>query len=145
MDDEKDFTSDVLKRALGIFLGGLLLWGAFHVYVRYTTRAVLEETGQALQQISANAQMQSQRIREQQQLRREQQEARRRAELEQKANAQAAAARYAQERAEAERRKEEAWRRFYQPSEECLNTASVECGNAHIRARREFERTYGAP
>jgi hypothetical protein len=38
--------------------------------------------------------------------------------------------------------KEAAWAAFYKPSEECLNSVSVECGNEYIRARREFERRY---
>ncbi len=43
-----------------------------------------------------------------------------------------------------EARMEAAWSKYFQPSEECLQTVSVECGNAHIRARREFERKYAA-
>lgn len=39
--------------------------------------------------------------------------------------------------------KERAWSRYYQPSPECERPpnwdAQVECGNKHIRARREFE------
>ena len=44
----------------------------------------------------------------------------------------------------ARRQKEAAWQRFFQPSPQCLNSTNVECGNAHIRARREFERRYAA-
>ncbi len=39
--------------------------------------------------------------------------------------------------------KEAAWNRFYQPSASCLNPPTwetqVDCGNVHIRAKREFE------
>lgn len=38
--------------------------------------------------------------------------------------------------------KEEAWERFYKPSANCYSEASVECGNAHIRARRAFNDQY---
>jgi restriction system protein len=38
--------------------------------------------------------------------------------------------------------KEAAWAAFYKPSEKCLDSVSVECGNEYIRVRREFERRY---
>lgn len=42
-----------------------------------------------------------------------------------------------------EEQKEAAWQAFYQPTPECMNPPTweiqVECGNRHIRAKREFE------
>lgn len=41
-----------------------------------------------------------------------------------------------------DKKKEDAWRRFYKPSADCSSDAFVECGNAYIRARRAFEAQY---
>ena len=57
-----------------------------------------------------------------------------------KARLEAAAARAQQD---ADIRKASAWETFYVPERRCLAPANwdvqVECGNAHIRARRDFE------
>ncbi len=65
-------------------------------------------------------------------------EAKAKAEREEAASKQAAVT--AVRRAEAET--EEAWKRFYKPSTTCADpaaSASVECVNAYIKAKREFE------
>ena len=40
-------------------------------------------------------------------------------------------------------RKDAAWERYYKPAKKCDNPpdwdTQVECGNAHMRAQREFE------
>jgi hypothetical protein len=52
------------------------------------------------------------------------------------------------ERVKLEQAKELAWRRYYQPSEECQTTddwdKGVSCGNQHIRARQKFEAQWDA-
>lgn len=127
MEAESDWFGDVLKVALGIFLGGVLLWAAYEYRERYVAQQVLAELEATTQRASAQydaaaaarRRLQVERDREL----REQREA-------------------SAEREVAERRKESAWRQFYQPSPECVAAASVQCGNEHIRARREFEQQY---
>ncbi len=46
------------------------------------------------------------------------------------------------EEAEYMRRKEAAWERSYKPSPSCAQSATVECGNEYIRARRAFDASY---
>jgi Zn-dependent M32 family carboxypeptidase len=50
--------------------------------------------------------------------------------------------------AEAARRKERAWQRFYQRPDFCADNPTaaqmVQCANQYIRARKEFEERYGA-
>jgi hypothetical protein len=127
MDREPDFFGDVLKVALGIFLGGVLLWAAAEYRARYLAAQSLAQIESSASQLAlANAQREIERralVRERERVIREQQDA-------------------AVSAAAAERHKEAAWRAFYQPSAECVANTSVECGNAHIRARREFERQY---
>jgi ABC-type multidrug transport system fused ATPase/permease subunit len=40
------------------------------------------------------------------------------------------------------RRRSQLWERFYRPDPTCERSASVECANAFIRARRRFEELY---
>lgn len=47
-----------------------------------------------------------------------------------------------QQALDAQSRKEVAWQKFYQPAPHCLQDATVECANAFIRAKRQFEATY---
>lgn len=125
--------STVFKIAGGIFFGFLMLWFfsavVFSVVVRESTKdvqAVFNQTSQRLVTV--------QRL-----------EAVRRAKVE--AAKQAAIDREAIERNRtriAELEKAQAWAAYWSPSAECLATASVECGNQHIRAKREFERRYAA-
>jgi uncharacterized protein HemX len=44
--------------------------------------------------------------------------------------------------ADESRRHRESWERFYKPDPACERSATVECANAFIRARRRFEETY---
>ena len=41
--------------------------------------------------------------------------------------------------------KQAAWEKFYQPAPQCLLDATVECGNAFIRARQKFEQQHQPP
>lgn len=131
MEAESDWFGDVLKVALGIFLGGLLLWAAYEYRQRYLEQQALAELEAATRQVNAEFDAQyeaavSSRARVQ-------------ADRDHRLREQR---KVASQRAAAERRKEAAWRQFYQPSADCLALASVECGNAYIRARREFEQQY---
>jgi hypothetical protein len=130
-DTESDFFGEMMKIALGIFVGGLLLWAAIEYRARY-------ELHQAAKAVETELAAQTERARQ-----READRARRREFTRQQEIAtverRAVAEREAYER---ERLKERAWKVFFQPSPKCLNEWSIECGNEHIRARREFERNY---
>lgn len=139
-ESDSDFVRGVLKIAFGIVLSGIILWACAELYWRYRVAQAVETVEEVLDHVSTEMDRTIKRAREEQEARaRAQQELRRR---EQERRATAAAQERARQRAKAA--KEAAWAAFYQPSEECLKTASVECGNAYIRARREFERKYAA-
>lgn len=133
MEEENDFFAGVMKIALGIFIGAMLIWAVVELRARY-------EISQFNKAAVAELNRQAEIAREHYSQRARQQEAQR--------NEQAARVARTRERQAAqiaaERSKERAWTAFFRPSEQCLNTASVECGNAYIRARREFERKYAA-
>lgn len=142
MDHEKDFTGGVLKIALGIFLGGVFLWIGMTFVVRYQMQQAAHEANRALVQIGADAKMRAEKLRHQQQARREQEVERRRQVAMEKAQQEVAVTKRANKQTAAEHRKQAAWEHFFEPSPACLQAASVECGNAYMRARRVFERTY---
>jgi hypothetical protein len=127
MDAESDFLGGVLKIALGIALGGVLLWAAMEYRSRYEAyQAELERQAAAQQLELRRASEVAARARQAEWVRveRERLQAVKALAMEQK------------------RRKEAAWNRYFKPSAECLDASSVECGNQYIRARREFEVQY---
>lgn len=126
---EPDFLGDVVKLALGIFFGLALIWLVIELRARYEVRQLERETQAALaeaHQLHVVAQRR-QRERDQADLERRRLQAQRQQEIN-----------------DANRRKEAAWRGFYQPAPECLDDVRVSCGNAYMRARQEFERRYAA-
>lgn len=144
MDRESEFFGDVLKIALGIALGGLILWLCAEYYTRYRIKQATELVENAVYEVSRGIDDAHRRALERQEAeRRARREQARLDQMRRSAAVQAAADRErARQRAEAS--KEAAWAAYYQPTEECLRQTSVECGNAYIRARREFERKYAA-
>lgn len=139
MDQETDFFSTVLKIALGIFLGGVMLWAA----AEYRTRYALQQMNEAVEQSVARMQATAERQREQRALQLRRQEETRAAAAQARRAEQVSRANQQKEALAAERLKEEAWNRYFQPSAECLKNWSVECGNQRIRARRKFDQEYG--
>jgi hypothetical protein len=144
MDREPDFLGDVFKIALGIALGGLILWMGAEYYMRYRLKQAATVLEGAANQIAAGIDEAQRRALEAQAARRRAQEEQARLEQIRRSAAVQAAANREMVRQRAEAAKAAAWAAFYQPSPECLAQTSVECGNAHIRARREFEQKYAA-
>lgn len=144
MDKEDDFFGGVLKIALGIALGGLILWIAAEYYMRFRVNqaaAAAEDMAHAM--VAGIDEAQRRSVAAQAARKRAEAERARLNQMRRGAAIQATADReMARQRAEVA--KAAAWTAFYQPSSECLAEASVECGNAHIRARREFERRYAS-
>ena len=144
MEREDDFFGGVLKIGLGIALGAFLVWMAAEYYMRYRIKQAAEVIQTVVDDASEEMRAAQVRATERQAAFRRQQEEQRRRDAQARAAAiQASAGRQRTIRA-AEAAKAAAWAAFYQPSAQCLNEASVECGNQHMRARREFERRYAA-
>lgn len=138
MEQQKDFFGEVLKIALGVALAGLLIWGVRVAFINYQLRQLNAVVQESMNNIQLQAEQSQARLREQQRQRAETKAAHLRAQAE--AERELALRQIAVQ--EAERRKEAAWQTFFQPSQKCLNEFSVDCGNAHMKARREFERQY---
>lgn len=111
----------------------------------------LMERRQALEQerLLQQAQVQAQEKAQQQSRTRQLQEAARQADAQRRDQSRRIAEDQLQtERAMAARiktHKQAAWEKFYQPAPQCLLDATVECGNAFIRARQKFEQQYQPP
>lgn len=131
--NESDFVGSVLKIALGIFFGVLLLWMVGSWIVRYQLQQASVAVERSLSEAAAKSRLQQEQRRERVAAERLADQRRRDA----RAAAEADARTIAQH-------KEAMWNRFFQRSEQCLLESSVDCGNQYIRARREFERRYAA-
>lgn len=137
--DKDDFFSGVLKIALGIALGVFMLWLLAVAVLRYQ----MNQAAKVVEVAAAAAVENLREVQARAEARQRTADAEKNQRLEIVRQQQLALARQAAERVQAEQQKEVAWQRFYQPSSKCLNPSSfdvsVECGNIHIRAKREFE------
>lgn len=132
-----------LQIAAGIVMAAVVVFVFRILFVVAGVKAV----GHAAQEMQATVQRQAadmqERVQAQQAERLREADEARRAQLEASAarmRADVEAARLEQETAT---RKAAAWAAFYRPADNCDNPpdwdTQVECGNAHIRAQREFE------
>lgn len=138
-----DFFTDVLKIALGVFIGGLL---AAFVYTKY----MAWEMNRALGQINTAVTKETQRMwadtnqfslknerAVQQRIAAEQVERDRLAEQ----NRQSQIAQ--QQQAELDARRQAAWERYYQPSAACsADSSTMNCANAFMAAKKRFLEQY---
>lgn len=144
---ERPFWLDVLKIALGVFVGSLLAVLAYEQILALRVGIAAREAMQHLQKQSSDAASQAERSRvardrereERARMDREEREERARIDreraAEQRASAEAARAR--------EERRRLAWGRFYQPSAACReDPATLPCANAHMAARKRFDAEY---
>ncbi|MBX2883815.1 MAG: hypothetical protein KTR32_27935 [Granulosicoccus sp.] len=122
----------IIKVALGVVLGGLILFGiraAYISYVAYELQKSVVAASNRLAEDNAERLAKAQTVERNKQRRKE--EKARKTKLE----------------AKKEREKEAAWDKFFKVSEECLvfktTQEMVDCSNIRIRARREFEAQYG--
>uniref|UniRef100_UPI0035B3FA4D hypothetical protein n=1 Tax=Hylemonella sp. TaxID=2066020 RepID=UPI0035B3FA4D len=134
---------DVLKTALGVFIGALaamLTWEGIQ-YVRLEKAAY--EARQEMARANAKMQADAKRRRELEQAERERQEEAMRGReqaIREREKADAEARRLAQLR---EQDKADAWKNYFKPTAECISDPNtMECANAHIRAKTEFEAQY---
>lgn len=144
---ERPFFLDVLKIALGVFVGSLLAVLAYEQILALRVDSAAREAMQHLQKQSADLAAQAQRTRLAQEREREERARRDRDEREERARmdrerdaAQRASAEAARAR---EERRRLAWERFYQPSAACReDPATLPCANAHMAARKRFDAEY---
>lgn len=138
MADEKEstFWIDVVKIALGVFIGGLLAALAYTKIIALSVEYAARETAAVMEkQLKAMADKDRQQA-EAQRLQREAQERARAEEVRQQAAVQ-------QEQLARNARKEAAFKRYYQPSRLCeLDPLTVPCINAGMVARRQFDAQY---
>ena len=139
MADEKEstFFVDVLKIALGVFIGGLL---AALAYTKYMAWEVEYSLRQATAEMQKQAKQQADRSRKQAEEDRQRREA-------------AANERVARERQQAagalQRKQHEAdmraaWSQIYRPSAACqTDQMTLTCANAHAAAHKRFMEIYG--
>lgn len=132
-----------LQIAAGIIIASAVIGVGRHLYLR----AQLEAANRAFQQMQADMERQNAerraRLQAEQRARQRQQEAAKQARLEANAARMRAEAEEAQAEQQTAERKAAAWAAYYRPAKKCDNPSDwdtqVECGNAHIRAEREFE------
>jgi hypothetical protein len=136
--------------AAGILIAAAVIFVGFHLYLYLAVRAAAEVAEEATQQFRQEIQAQSEKTeavlraetatRRIDAERRAAMEMQRREEIARQTKAAADQARAEQATAAAKR---QAWQRFYQPPKKCDSPpdwdTQVECGNAHIKAQREFE------
>jgi hypothetical protein len=136
--------------AVGILIAAGVTFIGFHLYLYLAARAAAVVVQEAAQQMEQDLRAQSDKaqatIRARTEARRLDEERRtaleiqRRQESAMQSQAAADQARAEQARAAAKR---EAWQRFYKPPKKCESPpdwdTQVECGNAHIKAKKEFE------
>ena len=133
---ENTFFADILKTALGVFIGALAALFAYEAINALRLEYAARQLVQNLEKEQKNARAQAARQQQQQQ------------ENEQQQHEAQQAARMADQlaqRLERERssRKQAAWTAFYQPSASCrADAVTAACANEHIAAKRRFDAQY---
>ncbi|CAN7261837.1 hypothetical protein LJR129_001170 [Acidovorax sp. LjRoot129] len=135
-EDEGTFLLDILKIAVGVFIGGLAAAFTYEAILAYRTEAALRkiqenvkaETDRIKRDFAANQQADSDAryaaARDADQLR----------------SAMALAQRLETER---QQRKDTAWSHFFQPSPGCkADPGTTACANEHMVARKRFDSQY---
>jgi len=139
--------------AVGILIAAGVIFLGFHLYLYLAVRVAAEVAQEATQQLQHDFQAQGEKtqaaIRAQAAARRIDSERRaavemqRRKEIARQTQAAADQARAEQAAATAKR---QAWQQFYKPPKKCDSPpdwdTQVECGNAHIKAKDEFEKRW---
>lgn len=121
---------------VGSLISAVCILGGYHYYVTYYVPKMAAAMMAPLNQQAERALEQSRRLQAEAAQRRED-EARR------KAEAAAAIERAQQEAAARMARKDAAWLAYYKPTAKCKDDpVTVDCANAHIRAKKAFEGSY---
>lgn len=124
-DVEQSFFSDVVKVALGVFIGAMLAAFAYELLLDWRME-------RAARQVAAELREQDQR--------RSAAAEKRRQQIQRMQDMQVLAQRQERERKE---RKDRAWQAYFTPSPACrLDPLTTPCANAHLAARKRFDETY---
>ena len=110
----------IIQVALGIILAGVLVFGAKIAFVSFTAHQLKQEQIAKQETRQKEAQLKE--------------DAALKAKIEKELDLEIAR--------KAAAKKEKAWKKFYQPTAECLNFKSVDCVNEEIRMKVEFEKHY---
>lgn len=149
-EQERDEWYLAKQIAVGILIAAAVIFVGFHLYAALALRAANKAAQEFIEQSQQEVQEQLERSAAERQARTEAQrvanerraaaELARRQEAARRTQAAADQARLEQAAAAA---KAKAWSEYYRPSAKCTDPADwdtqVECGNAHIRAQKEFE------
>jgi hypothetical protein len=143
MEEERGEWYLAKQIAAGILIAAAVIFVGFHLYAaiaaRVAAKAAQELVQQSQQEMQEQLERNASKRRAQVEAQRVANERRSAAELAKRQEA-ASQARAEQATAAAKR---QAWRNFYKPSPKCADPpdwdTQVECGNAHMRAQKEFE------
>ena len=135
-EDEGTFLLDIVKIALGVFIGGLAAAFTYEAILAYRAEA-------ALRKVQENVKAETDRMNREA-------AARQQAETEARDAAareadQLRSARALAQRLEAERqqRRDAAWAKFFHPSPSCkIDPGTTACANEHMAARKRFDSQY---
>ncbi|AIJ46966.1 hypothetical protein O987_14250 [Comamonas testosteroni TK102] len=139
MADEKEstFFVDVLKIALGVFIGGLLAALAYTKYMAW-------EVEYSLRQATAEMQKQAKQRTELSRKQAEEERQRREAAASERAAREGQRAADAAQRQQHEADMRAAWKQIYRPSPACqADQMTLTCANAHAAAHKRFMEIYG--
>lgn len=135
-DREDTYFSELGKIAAGVFIGALAAMFAYEGISALRVEYALRQADEQIHR-SMNADRQRMRLEEQARAARQQRDIEDAQALESARNT---ARRLQLER---ERRRSDAWEKFYQPSTSCLDDPStVVCANEHMAARKRFDAQY---
>lgn len=146
---ERGWASHPVSIVLVVIVGAFVVWGIQVAVIEWRARVAAEQIIRAGNEAMRRSQIQMQQAQREATAReRHRLAAQGAARMQEAANARAIAERQ-QAREEARRaaadataRKDKAWASFYRKPAHCADTASVECANDYIRARRNFEAKY---
>lgn len=139
MADEKEstFFVDVLKIALGVFIGGLLAALAYTKYMAW-------EVEYSLRQATAEMQKQAKQRTELSRKQAEEERQRRGAAASERAAREGQRVADAAQRQQHEADMRAAWKQIYRPSPACqVDQMTLTCANAHAAAHKRFMEIYG--
>ncbi len=132
--------------AVGILIAAGVIFVGLHLYAALALRAANEAAEDFARQAQQELRAQVQRNQAAQRAQAERKAAGELAKRQEMARQTQAAAERARIDQASRAAKESAWRQFYRPSKKCDNPpdwdTQVECGNAYVRAKKEFEASW---
>lgn len=142
----RSWTSHPITVVLAVIFGAVAVWGVQVAVVEWRARVAAEQIMRAGNEAMRQTQLRLQQVQREVAEREERRQAALRQQEAIKAQAiaerQQAADEARRAAAAAVERKDKAWARFYRKPAHCADSATVECANDYIRAKRSFEEKY---